>query len=128
MELTKEQVEEINKECPYGQGVFREPFGIPNDIKGLVVYTKWESGGRGGSCWDDENTVNDEYSSDRPDDAFVVLDRVLKILKPDISYLDFKKIEALKNSNGETDYGCYGDYTEDTIEWIELEDLIEALT
>lgn len=128
MELTKEQVEEINRECPYGQGVFREPFGIPNDIKGLVVYTKWESGGRGGSCWDDEDTVNEEYTSDRPEDAFVVLDKVLKILKPDISYLDFKKIEALKNSNEETDYGYYGDYTEDTIEWIELEDLIEALT
>jgi len=128
MELTKEQVEEINKECEYGQGVFREPFGIPNDIKGLVVYTRWESGGRGGSCWDEEDTVNEDYINDRPDDCFVVLDKVLKILKPDISYLDLKKIEALKNSNEETDYGYYGDYTSDTIEWIVLDDLIEALT
>ncbi len=128
MELTKEQVEEINKECEYGQGVFREPFGIPNDIKGLVVYTRWESGGRGGSCWDEEDTVNEDYINDRPDDCFVVLDKVLKILKPDISSLDFKKIEALKNSNEETDYGYYGDYTSDTIEWIVLDDLIEALT
>lgn len=128
MELTKEQIEEINEECEYGQGVFREPFGIPNDIKGLVVYTKWESGGRKGSCRDDENTVNDDYTSDRPNDCFVVLDKVLNILKPDISYLDFKKIEALKNSNEETDHGYYGDYTSDTIEWIVLDDLIEALT
>jgi len=128
MELTKEQVDDINKECPYGQGVFREPFGIPNNIKGLVVYTKWVSGFRGGSCWDDEDTVNDSQSSDRPDDAFLVLDKVLRILKPDITYLDFRRIEALKKSNKETDYGYYGDYTEDTIEWMELEDLIEELT
>lgn len=128
MELTKEQIEEINKKCPYGQGVFREPFGIPNKIKEPVIYTKWESGGRLGSCWDDEDTVNEEYANERPDDAFMVLDLVLKELKPDISYLDYKKIERLKNSNIDTDYGYYGDYTEETIEWIVLSDLIDALT
>mgnify|MGYP003629965484 CR=1 FL=1 len=127
MKLTKEQVEVINEECPYGQGVFREPFGIPNNIKGLVVYTKWVSGGRSGSCFDDENTQNEDYKNDRPSDCFEVLDRVLKILKPEIAYLDFGKIEALTKSNQETNYGYYGDYTEDVIEWIELEDLIDVL-
>ena len=128
MELTKDQVESINNECPYGQGVFREPFGIPNDIKGLVVYTKWEYASRGGSCWDDEDTVNEDQIHGRPDDSFIVLDKVLKILKPDISYLDYKNIEALKSTNQETDYGYYGDYTSDTIEWILLDDLINKLT
>ena len=61
MQLTQTQIEAINKECPYGQGIFREPFGIPDHIKDLLIYTKWESGGRPGSCWDDENTVNEEY-------------------------------------------------------------------
>lgn len=128
MELTQEQITEINKDCPYGQGVFREPFGIPTDIKGLVIYTKWESGGRPGSCWDDENTVNEDYTCSAPNDSFIVLDKVLKILKPDVSYLEFKEIERLKESNVENDYGYYGDYTEDTIEWIVLEDLIKLLT
>lgn len=128
MELTKEQVERINVECPYGQGVFQEPFGIPSDIKGLVIYTKWESAGRPGSCWDDDDTVNEEYENDRPEDAFVVLDKVLKVLKPDISPSEYKKIEALKKSNEEIDYGFYGDYTEDTIEWIELDDLIKVIS
>ena len=127
MELTQEQITEINKECPYGQGVFREPFGIPNHIKGLVIYTKWESGGKPGSCWDDENTENEEYRNERPDDSFVVLDKVLKILKPNVSYLEFKEIERLKDSNYEMDYGYYGDYTEDAIEWIVLDDLIKLL-
>ncbi len=127
MELTQSQIEAINKECPYGQGIFREPFGIPNHIKELVVYTKWESGGRGGSCWDDEDTVNEDYTSDRPSDAFKVLDLTLKVLKPEVTFLQFKEIQNLVQSNTETDYGYYGDYTEDTIEWIVLSDLYEAL-
>lgn len=128
MELTKEQIEEINKECPYGQGIFREPFGIPNDIKELVIYTKWRSGERGGSCWDDDNTVNIHYDKSRPNDAFKVLDLTLKTLKPDVTYLQFREIEGLIDSNVECDYGYYGDYTEDTIEWIKLSDLYEMLT
>ena len=128
MQLTQEQITEINKDCPYGQGVFREPFGIPTDIKGLVIYTKWYSGGRPGSCWDDEDTVNDDYTCSEPNDSFIVLDKVLNILKPDVSYLEFKEIERLKNSNTKMEYGYYGDYTEDTIEWIVLEDLIKLLT
>lgn len=127
MELTQEQIEAINKECPYGQGIFREPFGIPNNIKELVVYTKWTSGGRGGSCWDDENTVNEHYDCDRPKDAFKVLDLTLKALKPDVTFLQFREIETLIDSNTKTDYGYYGDYTEDTIEWIKLSDLYAAL-
>lgn len=127
MELTQEQIEEINSKCPYGQGVFREPFGIPNHIKELVIYTKWTSGGRNGTCWDDATTVNNPYYCERPDDAFIVLDKVLEVLKPDISYLEYKKIEALKQSNVDTDYGYYGNYTEDTIEWILLKDLINVL-
>lgn len=82
MELTQSQIDNINKECPYGCGIFREPFGIPSNIKGLVIYTKWTSGGRGGSCWDDENTINQDYINERPSDAYKVLDLLLKEIKP----------------------------------------------
>jgi len=127
MELTKEQIEEINSKVPYGQGIFKEPYGIPNHIKELVIYTKWTSGGRPGSCWDDENTVNEHYTQDRPNDAFKILDLVLQILKPNTTFLQYKKIQNLVDSNTETDYGYYGDYTEDTIEWIVLSDLYKLL-
>lgn len=127
MQLTKEQIEEINKKCPYGQGIFREPFGIPNEIKELVIYTKWESGGRPGSCWDDEDTVNEDYTYDRPSDGFKVLDLTLKVLKPEVTLLQFKEIQNLVHSNQTTEYGYYGDYTEDTIEWIVLSDLYKIL-
>lgn len=127
MELTKEQIESINNECPYNQGIFKEPFGIPDFIKELVIYTRWTSGGKPGSCWDDENTVNESYSSSRPDDAFKVLDLTLKALKPDITFLQYREIERLIDSNEKTDYGYYGDYTEETIEWIKLSDLYKIL-
>ena len=127
MQLTQTQIEAINKECPYGQGIFREPFGIPDHIKDLLIYTKWESGGRPGSCWDDENTVNEEYYRSRPNDAFMVLDLTLKALKVDAKFFKFKDIKSLIHSNTETDYGYYGDYTEDTIEWIKLSDLYQAI-
>lgn len=127
MQLTKEQIEEINKQCPYGQGIFKEPFGIPNNIKELVIYTKWTSGSRGGSCWDDEDTVNEDYTFDRPNDGFKVLDLTLKVLKPDVTLLQFKEIQNLVHSNQTTEYGYYGDYTEDTIEWIVLSDLYKIL-
>ena len=127
MKLTQEQIEDINDECTYGQGIFMEPFGIPNSIKELVIYTKWNSGGRGGSCFDDEDTVNEEYLLDRPDNAFEVLDLVLKALKTEITFSQLKEIESLFDSNTESDYGYYGDYTEDTIEWIKLSDLYKVL-
>lgn len=127
MELTQKQIEEINKKCPYRQGIFREPFGIPDNIKELVIYTKWESGGRPGSYWDNVDTINEDYSSERPSDAFKVLKLTLEVLKPNISYLQYEQIESLKQSNTETDYGYYGDYTEDTIEWILLSDISKIL-
>ncbi len=127
MELTQSQIEAINNECPYGQGIFREPFGIPNDIKELVIYSKWTSGSKGGSCWDDENTIREHEDYDRPDDAFIVLDLTLKVLRPNTTFLEYRMLEGLRDSNAETDYGYYGDYTEDTIEWIKLSDLYEAL-
>jgi hypothetical protein len=127
MELTEDQIKTINDQCPYGQGVFREPFGIPNHIKGLVVYTQWTSADRGGSCWDDEDTYHPHVSYNRPTDSFKVLDLVLKELKSDITYLQFRELEHLIDSNIKTDYGYYGDYTENTIEWIELSKLYEFL-
>lgn len=125
--LTQEQIKEINLNLPYGQGIFKEPFGIPYEIKEQVIYTKWTSGGRSGSCWDDEDTVNEDYTCDRPTDAFKVLDLALEILYPNVSFLQYKKIEELIESNTDTDYGYYGDYTEDTIEWIKLSELYKLL-
>ena len=124
MILTEQDIKEINKKCPYNQGIFFEPFGIPDNIKELVIYTKWESGGRPGSCWDDENTINEEYYNDRPSDAYYVFHILLE--KFGIDMKD-STIEQYLDSNDNTEYGYYGDYTEDTIEWIKLDKFCEIV-
>ena len=53
--MNQELINKINCKCPYDQGIFSEPYGIPTHIKELVVYTKYSRGGySGGSCWGDE--------------------------------------------------------------------------
>jgi len=125
--LIEEQIKKINDKCPYNQGIFKEPFGVPDTLKELLIYTRWKSGGCPGSCFDDENTINEPYLEDRPDNSFKVLDLTLEELKIKISSEDYQKILSFKQNNTEIDYGYYGDYTEETIEWIKLSDLYKIL-
>lgn len=127
MELTKEQIEKINNECPENQGVFIEPYGIPVHIKEPVIYSRYEVGGySGGSCWDSSNPQ--PYHKDAPKDRMKVLEIVLKVLKPQISFLEYRMIEGLIHDNFETEYEYYGNSTEWFIEYIKLSDLYEALS
>lgn len=126
--LTEKQIKSINKKCPYNQGIFMEPFGIPDYIKELVIYTKWASGGRPGSCWDNENTINEDYTHERPYDAYDVLDLIFQELGIDnVFSKNSYEITGLFDSNTDTEYGYYGDYTEDTIEWIRLSHFLEIV-
>lgn len=131
MELTKEQIDKINKECPYSydsdaQGIFKEPTGIPDKIKTPVVYMRWETGGvSGGSCWDSSDPR--PYTKNDPKPKFVVLDMVLKELMPDISYLQYKEVENLIHSSEKTDWEYYGNCTEYSIEYVVVDDLIKLL-
>lgn len=123
--MTKEQIEKINNECPYEQGIFVEPYGIPVHIKKPVVYMRYETGGvSGGSCWDSSNPQ--PYSvSEKP--KFKVLDLVLKELKPDLTYLQFREIEDLVHTNEETQHEYYGNSTDYKVEYIILSELEAVL-
>jgi hypothetical protein len=126
MELTKDQIKKINGECPYDQGVFVEPYGVPVHIKEPVIYCRYSTGGySGGSCWDDSDPQ--PYSEPVPKDRMKVLELVLKELKPNISYLDFKMISGLVEDNSSTEYEYYGNSTDWVIEYIKLSDLYAAL-
>lgn len=123
--MTKEQIEKINKECPYNQGIFAEPYGIPVHIKEPVIYMRYEIGGvSGGSCWDNSNpqpyTVNEKPK-------FKVLDLVLSELKPDLTYLQYRKIEDLIHTNEEAEYHYYGNSTDYKVEYIILSELEAVL-
>lgn len=125
MLLTEEQIQQINKECTYNQGIFKEPYGIPVHIKEHVLYNRYETGGvSGGSCWDSSNpqryTNNDKQE-------FEVIDKVLKILRPNITYLEFKMLSGLIHTNEETEWEYYGNSTDYKIEYIILSELEKAL-
>lgn len=126
MELTKEQIKEINEKCPCNQGVFYQPSMIPVDIKEHVIYSRYETGGvSGGSCWDSSNPQ--PYTEEIPKDRFKVLDIVLAILKPDITFLKFREIEELIHTNEEEERGFYGNSTDWKVEYIVLSELIAKL-
>lgn len=125
MNLTQEQIEAINNKCPYNQGIFKEPYGIPNDVKELVIYSRYEIGGkRGGSCW---GTIAEPYEKDPPKDRMKVLELVMSYLKPELTFLQFRVIEDLIQSNEENEWEYYGNRTEWVIEYLTLSDLYKAL-
>lgn len=125
MILTKEQIEKINKKCPYEQGIFTEPWGIPCKIKEPVIYTRYTTGGyQGGSCWGDEATYHTEQE---PANKFKVLDIILEELMPNITYLQYRKIEQLIHTNEETHYEYYGNSTDSKVEYIKLSEFLKLL-
>lgn len=124
MELTEEDIDNINRNAPDDQGVFLEPFGVPIGVKGLCVYMRWDSHGySGGNCWGNRAQ---RYENDEPD--FGVLDMVLEKLKPDLTYLQFKGIDSLIiDSTDRGSYEYYGNQTTYEMKMIILDDLIEYL-
>jgi len=123
--LTKEQIDQINEKCPYNQGIFTEPYAIPHIIKEPVIYMRWELGGySGGSCWNDNEPTR--YSGEvKPN--FEVLDIVLKELSPNITYLQYKDIEKLIQSDEKSEWEYYGNSTDWGIQFIILSELITLL-
>jgi len=126
--MTKEDILEINEKCPDNQGIFYQPSMIPVDIKEHVIYSRYETGGvTGGSCWGGNQY---RYEEDVPKDRFQVLDLVLAKLKPNITYLQYKKIEAMVHTNKETKWEYYGNSSDWHVEYIilsELEDYLKTI-
>lgn len=126
--MNEELMEKINSkvENSWNQGIFKEPYGIPDDIKEYVVYTRIETGGvEGGSCWDNSNPCG--YTAEPPENEWEVLDILLEELKPDITLLQYRKLLKLVKSNTETDWEYYGNCTNYIIKFIILKELEEYL-
>ena len=120
--MTKEQIALINEKCPYNQGIFKEPYGIPVKVKEPVIYMRWKTGGvSGGNYRDDSNPTR--YRNEEAKPKFEALDIVLRELKPEISWLQFREIENLIHTNSETEYEYYGNSTDWSVEYIILSEL-----
>lgn len=124
MELTEEQINKINNESVYDQGIYVEPYGC-DGIKELVIYMRWSEGGaQGGSCWNDDEP--EEYDGEGKT-AFKALDMALEILLPGLTYLQYKKVEDSLISTTKHEWEYYGNYNDYGIEYIKLNDLIVLL-
>lgn len=127
MKLTHEKIDEINEKCQYGQGIFKEPSNIPVNVKELVIYMKWESSGKPGSCWDDENTINEEYFNPFDINNFEVLHLTLKELNKELDLNILYPIMHFEPEFDTTANGYYGDYENSSVVWIKLSDLYKVL-
>jgi len=132
MELTKEQIDNINKIAPNEwqeneQGVYIQPNGIPTSVKGYVVYMRWLTGGKTGGGYHEDSHLR-SFKSDTGRPKFTVLDLVLRELMPSISYLQFREIEDLvRTTEDEDNSDYYGNCDYFDVEYIVLDELIEKL-
>lgn len=125
MLLTKEQITKINDKC-YPQGVFVQPNYVPIKYNEPVIYMRWSPGGvSGGSCWDSSDPRR--YDNDDKEPNFMALDEVLKIVAPNITYLQYKDLEKLIHSNSETEYEYYGNSEDWEVKYLVLSDLEKFL-
>jgi hypothetical protein len=123
--MTTEDILEINSKCPNDQGIFFQPTMIPVNIKEHVIYTRYETGGMtGGGCWGGNLYHCEE---DEPKDKWMVLELVLEKLMPNITFLQYKKIERLIHDNSETNHTYYGNSTDWKVEYIILSELEQLI-
>lgn len=123
-QLTEDQIKEINLKCSHGQGVFVQPYGIPDKIKEPVIYRRYNTGGEnGGSCWGAEPKA---YTADPPE-PWIAIDHVLEVIKPDCTFLQFRKIEQAVNRLSDSNWEYYGNYDNFNIEYIEMSKVYEIL-
>lgn len=88
----------------------------------------WEVGGQsGGSCWDDGDSSYYSIPGEPEPDKYL-LDSILELVKPGISFLTYRKIRENVISYSEysqNDY--YGNYTDYRIRYIDLSKLYDMI-
>lgn len=127
MELSESKIKEINSMCPEDQGVFFQPWGIPTSIKEHVIYQRFLTGGMTGGSYH-ENSFLHSFTNDESKPPFRVLDLVLKELKPELTYLQYKDVERLIRTSDYSDReDYYGNCSDYDITYIVLSDLYKYL-
>ena len=111
---------------PIRSGSFKETYGIDTKVKEHVIYMRYETGRMNGGGY--RGNSNLHYVKGDGRGNFTVLDMVLKKLKPEISYLEYKDIENLIRSNNDRDNeDYYGNSTDYVVEYILMSELENIL-
>lgn len=123
--LTAEQITEINSRLPYEQGVWFQPNSVPIKYNEHVITMRQETGGySGGNCWGD--SANPYTVRDQPQD-FLALNEVLKVVVPNITFLQYLDLKKLVQTNEDTYQEYYGNSTDYLVSYIPLSILQEKL-
>lgn len=94
MEKLISYIEKINNECNNG-GISKNPYRLSNVVRKdeYVIYKKWNSHGySGGNCWNDNPSTYYEGESEPNFDA---LDKILEVVCPKITSLQYKKLSEI---------------------------------
>ena len=90
-----------------------------------VLRISWATGGAsGGNCWGDEASY---FSNSEDEPEFEELDKLLLLVAPSITFLQYKLISKLISTEETTEYEYYGNYTEYKTKEIKINDLWNAL-
>ena len=91
------------------------------------IIEHWEIGGvSGGSCW--EASDPQEYkTSNRNPKTFKDLDAILTLICPEITYLQYKKVEPLIAYDYATNYEYYGNRTDYSYRYVDVLQLYNLL-
>jgi len=119
--MEQQLIDKINKLCPENQGIFIEPFGC-DGINEPLIYIRWVTGGIGGGGYHEDDYQRRYDGNGKP--QFEVLNLVLKELKQNITFSQFKEIEELIISTEKDEFpDYYGNFEEYGIEYIKLSQL-----
>lgn len=90
------------------------------------IIQHWLTGGvSGGSCWDSSDPR--PYTENNTPKGFEALDKILEVVCPTISFLQYKKLSELINSASATNYEYYGNRDDYEYQYVNLKDLYDFL-
>lgn len=91
----------------------------------LVICYMWETGGvSGGSCWESSNPQ--PYISNKKEPEWNVLDKIFEKFRPNISYLEYKKlVSSLEKKTDYTEHEYYGNKSHYDVKYIVLDELYQ---
>jgi hypothetical protein len=88
----------------------------------IELEARWVTGGEcGGNCWDQE--FSSCSVSSEPEPEFLVLDEILTVISPGITFLQYKKLLAKVVYDIDTDHEYYGNYTDYGIKKLLVDDV-----
>ena len=125
--LTEQGIERLNKQVDgWDEGIFIQPNYIPTKIKDAVCFIRYQTQSRGGSCWDDIDTVNEIYDHDKPE--FKILNLTLEEIGANDEQIAHIKNYMITNESDAGGYvGYYGDFDDYEADWVQLEEIYKYL-